>query len=74
VPGLQIGLLLQGVPVELDADTRFVAALRLQHMSSLQQGGTRNGCEWQQLDGNAQRALQRYIDQTQKRRRILLSD
>jgi c-di-GMP-binding flagellar brake protein YcgR len=74
VPGLQIGLLLQGVPVELDADTRFVAALRLQHMSSLRPGGTRIGCEWQQLDGKAQRALQRYIDQTQKRRRILLSD
>jgi flagellar brake protein len=74
VPSLQVGLLLQGVPVELDVDTRFVAALRLQHMSSLRAGGTRIGCEWQQLDGTAQRALQRYIDQTQKRRRLLVSD
>jgi hypothetical protein len=34
----------------------------------------RIGCELQRLDGDAQRTLQRYIDQTQKRRRLLALD
>jgi flagellar brake protein len=71
VPALQAGLLLQGARIELDADTRFMAAVQLQHVSSLHSGGVRLGCQWQQIDGSAQRALQRYIDQTQKRRRLL---
>jgi flagellar brake protein len=71
VPPLQAGLLLQGVRIELDPDTRFNAALQLHHVSSLHNGGVRLGCEWQQTDATAQRALQRYIDQTQKRRRLL---
>ncbi|HEY6132485.1 MAG TPA: flagellar regulator YcgR PilZN domain-containing protein [Rubrivivax sp.] len=94
VPALQVGLLLQGVQIELDAETRFVAALRLQHMSTqgrpkgefrsaqhegasvtlLQPAGTRIGCEWHKIEGNAQRALQRYIDLTQKRRRLMSPD
>jgi hypothetical protein len=36
--------------------------------------GTRVGCSLHDLDGDAQRALQRYIDQTQKRRRLLSLD
>ena len=71
VPALQPGTLLQGVRMELDGDTRFTAALQFHHVSSQHSGGVRLGCEWQQIDGNAQRALQRYIDQTQKRRRLL---
>jgi c-di-GMP-binding flagellar brake protein YcgR len=45
--------------------------VQLQHVSSLHSGGLRLGCQWQKIDGSAQRALQRYIDQTQKRRRLL---
>jgi hypothetical protein len=34
-------------------------------------GGVRLGCSLHDLDAGAQRSLQRYIDVTQKRRRIL---
>lgn len=73
VPALSPGTLLQGVRLNLDAGTRIVAALRLQHVSSTQSQaeGLRLGCEISGLDGDAERALQRYIDQTQKRRRLL---
>jgi hypothetical protein len=33
--------------------------------------GVRLGCEWQRLGGAAERTLQRWIDQAQKRRRML---
>ena len=71
VPGLQPGSLLAGVRVELDADTTFNAEVRLLHVSSLSRdAGTRLGCEWSKIDGMAQRALQRFIDRTQRRRRL----
>lgn len=73
VPALQPGCLLRGVRVVLDGDVGFDVALQLQHVSALQgqAHGTRLGCEFQQLDGAAQRLLQRYIDQLQQRRRML---
>jgi len=73
VPPLQPGSVLNEVRIELDADTRFVATLQLQHLTSLQPGDSpaRLGCCWVRLDGTAQRVLQRYIDQLQKRRRLL---
>ena len=73
VPALQVGSTLHGARLELDPDTRFAATLELQHVTSIQQGtrGVRLGCAMTQLDGDAARALQRYIDQTQKRRRLL---
>lgn len=73
VPALQPGSCLQGVRIEIDSDTAFTATLRLQHAGSLHGGGAglRMGCEWLDLDGAAQRALQRYIDHTQQRRRLL---
>jgi flagellar brake protein len=73
VPALQPGSSLRGVRVELDGDTCFDATLRLQHVSALQgsDAGMRLGCEFLELDGPAQRALQRYIDHTQQRRRLL---
>jgi flagellar brake protein len=72
VPALQPGSSLNGVRIELDTDTRFTATLRLQHISSLHgTGGVRLGCEMHDLDGAARRALQRYIDFTQQRRRLL---
>jgi c-di-GMP-binding flagellar brake protein YcgR len=73
VPPLEPGVRVEGVRVELDVDTRFQAALQLQHVTAIPSlgQGLRVGCEWAQIDGAAQRALQRYIDQTQKRRRLL---
>jgi c-di-GMP-binding flagellar brake protein YcgR len=76
VPPLQPGSKLPRVRVELDASTRFEATLHLCHVTAInpQSNGVRVGCELLQMDGEAQRTLQRYIDQTQKRRRLLSLD
>lgn len=73
VPALQAGTRLAEVVIELDELTRFTAALTLQHVTTLQSGdrGVRLGCAWQPLSGTAERTLQRWIDQAQKRRRLL---
>jgi flagellar brake protein len=73
VPSMAPGVRINQVLIELDADTRFLTALRLQHVSSIngETGGVRLGCEMVQLESEAERALQRFIDQTQKRRRVL---
>ena len=59
--------------IELDDDTRFGANVVLQHVSMLGHSamGVRLGCEWQKLPGASERALQRWIDQSQKRSRML---
>lgn len=76
VPPLQAGTRLGEIQLTLDADTRFVAAVTLQHVSALgtADNGVRLGCEWQQLPGPAERVLQRWIDRTQQRRRLLALD
>jgi c-di-GMP-binding flagellar brake protein YcgR len=73
VPPLEPGTRLSSVRIELDADTRFETGLQLQHVTDIQPGqrGVRIGCEWLRLPASAERTLQRYIDQTQKRRRLL---
>jgi c-di-GMP-binding flagellar brake protein YcgR len=73
VPALEPGTRVHGVRIELDADARFDAALTLQHVTAIhpEQRGVRIGCEWHALSSGAERVLQRYIDQTQKRRRLL---
>jgi c-di-GMP-binding flagellar brake protein YcgR len=72
-PPIDAGSLLTGARIELDADTRFAATLELRHVTSIHQHttGLKLGCALKGLDGAAERALQRYIDQTQKRRRLL---
>lgn len=73
VPLLPAGARLAGVRIELDADARFDATLSLQHVSSgmgSQVNGARLGCAFVKLEGAAERTLQRYIDQTQKRQRL----
>ncbi len=76
VPPLSPGIKVQGARVELDANTRFEAVIQLCHITSLNPDshGVRMGCELLRLDGEAQRTLQRYIDHTQKRRRLLSLD
>lgn len=76
VPPLDAGVLMNGVVMDLDADTRVHTGLRLQHVSSFnpESGGVRLGCEMVSPGPEGLRALQRYIDQTQKRRRLLAMD
>ena len=76
VPPLQAGTRLAEVTVALDHESRFAVGLVLQHVSSTgrSDNGLRLGCEWQRLSGSAERLLQRWIDQTQKRRRLLALD
>jgi len=75
VPPLQAGTLIGNVRMELDNDTRFDAAARLQHVSAVGtapgEQGVRIGCEWQKLATPAERVLQRWIDHTQRRRQLL---
>lgn len=76
VPPLEPGVLMNGVQMELDADTRLSTSLRLHHISAFNQesGGSRLGCELVHPAGGAERMLQRYIDQTQKKRRLMALD
>ena len=72
---IQPGTPIDGVRLELDADTLFVAPLVVQHVSGGFGANTRVsrlGCSFARLDGNAQRSLQRYIDLTQRREKFLL--
>lgn len=76
VPAMRPGMVMNQVQLDLDADTRVMAQLRLQHVSVLhtEAHGARLGCEFVQLGTDGERTLQRYIDQTQKRRRLMSLD
>jgi c-di-GMP-binding flagellar brake protein YcgR len=76
VPAMQPGMVMNQVQLDLDADTRVMANLRLQHVSVLnaEARGARLGCEFMQLGADGERTLQRFIDQTQKRRRLMSLD
>ncbi|MES2886766.1 MAG: flagellar regulator YcgR PilZN domain-containing protein [Pseudomonadota bacterium] len=73
VPPLAPGIRLNEVRFLFDTSTRFVADLHLHHVTALssQNQGVRLGCEVVSLNAEAQRALQRYIDQNQKQRRLM---
>jgi len=73
VPALQPGVLLDRVEIDLDADTRFHANLRLRHVSPInaEARGVRLGFAFVRAGGEALCSLQRFIDQTQKRGRLL---
>ncbi len=73
VPLIDPGVLVNRVVLELDATTRFETGLRLHHVTSIhaESSGVRLGCEFVRLSQDAERTLQRHIDQTQKRRRAL---
>jgi c-di-GMP-binding flagellar brake protein YcgR len=75
VPPLQAGTQIAGVMLALDAETHFTAGITLQHVSAQGgDGGSRLGCEWRKLDPSAERALQRWIDRSQQRARLLTLD
>lgn len=73
VPALLPGVLLDRVEIDLDADTRFQASLRLRHVTAIntEARGVRLGFAFERVGGDALRSLQRFIDQTQKRGRLL---
>lgn len=75
-PALRPGIEIPAVTLELDSDTRFVTTLRLHHVTAINPGadGVRLGCGMVDLAADAERMLQRYIDNTQKRRRMLALD
>lgn len=73
VPPLDPGVLINGVVIDMDADTRVHTGLRLQHVTSLnpESGGVRLGCEMVSPGSDGLRSLQQYIDHTQRRRRLM---
>ena len=76
VPPLQPGTLITEVRIELDTQTQFTAELTLRHVASMgcidgPERGVRLGCAWRPANPAALRALQRWIDQAQKRTRLL---
>lgn len=72
-PPWQAGQLIAPVQLQLDRSTQLDLRLRVQHVSQLSgsAGGVQLGCAFDELSALAARDLQRYIDQTQKRRRVL---
>jgi c-di-GMP-binding flagellar brake protein YcgR len=76
VPPLQPGAVLANVRIELDAQTQFGVELTLRHVASMgctdgPERGVRLGCSWRPVSPAALRNLQRWIDQAQKRTRLL---
>jgi len=73
VPPLAPGIQIADVQIELDVETRFTLALALRHVTALPADGqgVRLGCEWVALPPGAERLLQRWIDLTQRRRRLM---
>ncbi|WP_292452269.1 flagellar brake protein [Methylibium sp.] len=74
LPKIEPGVLLQQALVELDGDTRLAVSLIVHHVTLLhhESRGVRLGCEMRGLSGEGARALQCYIDRTQRRRRLLV--
>ena len=73
VPTMSAGVVLSDVRIELDADTRVDIAMRLQHVTSIsaEARGLRLGFEFRRVGGDTLRVLQRYIDLTQKRGKLM---
>ena len=70
------GVLIDQVEIDLDVETRFDVNLRLAHVTAISADarGVRLGCEFLRAGGDAVRALQRFIDHTQKRGKLLALD
>lgn len=66
------GTTISGATLELDVETRVAVSLRVHHVRSLgpEVQGSRLGCEFVKPGPDAERHLQRFIDQTQKKRRM----
>jgi len=73
VPTMSAGVVLNDVRIELDADTHLNLSMRLQHVTAINADahGLRLGFEFRRVGGDALRVLQRYIDLTQKRGKLM---
>ncbi|MES2090872.1 MAG: flagellar regulator YcgR PilZN domain-containing protein [Pseudomonadota bacterium] len=73
VPMVSAGVKIGQCFLELDSDTRLEMGLVIHHVSVINPAsqGARLGCELVSLNGASERALQQYINQTQKRRLAL---
>jgi c-di-GMP-binding flagellar brake protein YcgR len=76
VPAMQPGMVMNQVQIDLDVDTRLNVNLRLQHITAInpEARGSRLGCEFAEVNSHTLRTLQRFIDQTQKQRRLMTLD
>ena len=72
-PSMTPGALVHDVRLELDDDTKFEATMRLQHVTAIhaEARGVRLGFEFKRIGGDAIRSLQRFIDLTQKRGKLM---
>lgn len=76
-PALAPGQVARGVVLELDRISGLDITLLAHHASAIRgdaSGMLQLGCSFVDLDANAARSLQVYVDQTQKRRRLLKLD
>lgn len=72
LPMVEAGSRVRHCLLELDAGTHLDVTLTIHHVSVLNQNTpARLGCELKDLQGADERALQHYINQTQKRRHAL---
>jgi flagellar brake protein len=72
VPCPPHGAVLGGVALDIDISTRVHCAVKVMHVGERGEPGIRLGCELFDVSPEDARALQRYIDNTQKRRRMLV--
>lgn len=75
-PPLPLGAVCSGAVLELDRLTALRVTLLPHHVSPIGDaaGSAQLGCAFVDLEAGAARALQVYVDQTQKRRRLLKLD
>ena len=72
VPHVGAGIHIRRCLLELDADTQLDVGVTIHHVTVLNENqGARLGCEIDGLHGSDERALQNYINQTQKRRNAM---
>ena len=73
VPLMNAGTVINEVSMEFDADTRLEVSMRLKHVTPIkaEAGGVRLGFEFVRIGGEAVRTLQRFIDVTQKRAKMM---
>ncbi|HEX2541126.1 MAG TPA: flagellar regulator YcgR PilZN domain-containing protein [Caldimonas sp.] len=73
VPLMNAGTQIDAVRLEFDEDTRLDVSMRLKHVTPIkaETGGVRLGFEFVRIGGDAVRTLQRFIDLTQKRAKMM---
>ncbi len=73
VPLMNAGTLINDVRLEFDTDTQLEVSMRLKHVTPIkaETGGVRLGFEFVRIGGDAVRTLQRFVDLTQKRAKMM---